>query len=58
MCEGIIDCFACPYADCIKPEKTDRSEYFRQYYQKNKARINKRNIAYQKRKRREAMRLK
>lgn len=48
------DCLNCQHRDCIKPEKPDRSEYFRQYYQANKARINKRNREYQKRKRREA----
>ncbi len=43
------DCFTCPYPDCIydkakvksdKPKRTtDRSEYWAEYYQKNKERI-------------------
>ena len=52
MCDN--DCLNCQHRDCIKPDKPDRSEYFRQYYQANKKRINKRNSAYQKRRRREA----
>ena len=52
MCDN--NCLNCQHGDCIRPEKQDCSEYFRQYYQANKKRIIKRMVKYNRRRRREA----